>query len=654
MSTCEVIPYGEWPSPISATTAAVSGTRLAFPQLVGSDLWWTAGRPAEGGRQVVLRRAADGTVSDVLPVGWNARTRVHEYGGLSYAVADGVLVFSEFTDQRLYSLADGATDPQPLTPEPEQVAALRYADLLVVGDEVWCVREAHVGSGVRRHLVAVALDGSQTVRELAGGSNFGASNFLAHPRLSPDGTHLAWIAWDHPQMPWDGTELRVAAVSDGVLGAPRTLLGGPSESVMQPEWADDGHLYALTDSSGWWNLVRLDLSGGEPEPLHPVESELGAPLWQLGQTSYAVLDDGRLAVTHGVGRAQLAVLDPTTGSLEDVEVPFDSLTAVRAQGRKVSGIATSPTAATAIVVVELAAASAAVVSLDVLDDGSDGPEVAAQWMPVPTAEALPGVDGRTVHALVYPPTHPSVVGPPDELPPCVVFVHGGPTSQAVAARSMEKAYFTSRGFTVLDVNYGGSSGYGRVYRNALREQWGVLDVADCVAAAHALVHQGRVDGDRLVIRGGSAGGWTVLAALTGTDAFAAGASYYGVAELERFAADTHDFESRYLDSLIGPLPQAQDRYVSRAPLNHVDELSCPVLLLQGDEDQVVPPSQSELFRDAMVRNGIPHAYLLFAGEQHGFRKAENVATALEAEVSFYGQVLGFTPPEVAVLTLVRP
>lgn len=652
MSTPEVVPYGEWPSPITAATAAASGTRLAFPQLVGAELWWTAGRPAEGGRQVVSRRAADGSVADVLPAGWNARTRVHEYGGLSYAVADGVLVFAEFTDQRLYCLDPGSGDPQPLTPELEQESALRYADLLVVGTEVWCVREAHVDGSVRRHLVAVPLDGSQAVRELAGGSNF-----VAHPRLSPDGTHLAWIAWDHPQMPWDGTELRVADVTDGAVGPPRTLIGGAQESVMQPEWADDEHLYALTDASGWWNLVRLDLAGGAPEPLHPLAEELGAPLWQLGQSSYAVLDDGRVAVTHGVGRAQLAVLHPVTGSLEEVDVPFDSLTAVRAQGSKVSGIATSPTAPTAVVVVELAETSAAVVSLDVLDTlddrGSHSPDIEEHWLPVPTTEALPGPDGRTVHALVYPPTHPSVVGPAGELPPCVVFVHGGPTSSSPAARSLEKAYFTSRGITVLDVNYGGSSGYGRAYRDALREQWGVLDVADCVAAAQALAHQGRVDGDRLVIRGGSAGGWTVLAALTRTDCFAAGASYYGVAELERFAADTHDFESRYLDGLIGPLPQARDRYVSRAPLNHVDSLSCPVLLLQGDEDKVVPPSQSELFLQAMVRKGIPHAYLLFAGEQHGFRKAENVATALAAEMSFYGQVLGFTPPGIEVLELTR-
>jgi dipeptidyl aminopeptidase/acylaminoacyl peptidase len=274
-----------------------------------------------------------------------------------------------------------------------------------------------------------------------------------------------------------------------------------------------------------------------------------------------------------------------------------------------------------------------------------------RWLPVPTDEALPGPDGRVVHALVYPPTNPDAVAPDGELPPYVVFVHGGPTSQSVASMSTEKAYFTSRGIGVLDVNYGGSSGYGRAYRNSLHEQWGVVDVQDCVAAARALAADGRADPERLAIRGSSAGGWTVLSALTSTDAFAAGASYYGVAELLQFAQDTHDFESRYIDGLIGPLPSARDRYVARAPLNHVEALGCPVLLLQGDQDQVVPPSQSQMFRDALVRKGIPHAYLLFPGEQHGFRKAETVVAALEAELSFYGQVLGFTPPGVPRLEL---
>ena len=638
--------YGAWSSPIRAADVA-DGVSLAFPQLVPVDggapeVWWTEGRPAESGRQVVVRRTADGMVHDVLPAPWNARTRVHEYGGLSWLVVGGTLVFCEFSDQRLWRLEPGGGEPFPLTPEPADPATLRYADLTAVGQELWCVRERHDGGSVRRHLVAVPLDGSRVVRELVGGSDF-----LAHPRVSPDGAHLAWLAWDHPQMPWDGTELRVAAVgADGTVGTPRTLLGGTEESVLQPEWADASTLYAVTDRSGWWNLVRLALDGGAPEPLHGGEEEFGAPLWQLGQTTYALLDDGRLAVTHGVGRAALGVLDPRDGTLVDLEVPFPSFqSSVRALDGLIVGIGISSTAPTAVVIVDPGTCT-----VDVLDlDDTDAPGV--EWLCVPTDEALPGPDGRVVHALVHPPTHPSAVAPEGELPPYVVFVHGGPTAQSVASMSKEKAFFTSRGIGVLDVNYAGSSGYGRAYRNSLREQWGVADVQDCVAAAQALVADGRADGARLVIRGGSAGGWTVLSALTRTDTFAAGTSYYGVAELLHLVQDTHDFESRYIDGLIGPLPETLERYVERAPLSHVDGLNCPVLLLQGDEDEVVPPSQSEMFRDALVRKGIPHAYLLFPGEQHGFRKAETVVAALLAELSFYGQVLGFTPPGVPLLEL---
>jgi len=396
--------YGAWSSPIRAADVA-DGVSLAFPQLVPVDggapeVWWTEGRPAESGRQVVVRRTADGMVHDVLPAPWNARTRVHEYGGLSWLVVGGTLVFCEFSDQRLWRLEPGGGEPFPLTPEPADPAALRYADLTVVGQELWCVRERHDGGSVRRHLVAVPLDGSQVVRELVGGSDF-----LAHPRVSPDGAHLAWLAWDHPQMPWDGTELRVAALgADGTVGTPRTLLGGTEESVLQPEWADPSTLYAVTDRSGWWNLVRLALDGGAPEPLHGGEEEFGAPLWQLGQTTYALLDDGRLAVTHGVGRAALGVLDPRDGTLVDLEVPFPSFqSSVRALDGLIVGIGISSTAPTAVVIVDPGTCT-----VDVLDlDDTDAPGV--EWLCVPTDEALPGPDGRVVHALAPPTTHPSAV-----------------------------------------------------------------------------------------------------------------------------------------------------------------------------------------------------------------------------------------------------
>jgi dipeptidyl aminopeptidase/acylaminoacyl peptidase len=538
-------------------------------------------------------------------------------------------------------LPTGATDPIPLTPEPAEAAAHRFAELTLVGDEVWCIRERYTGTTVDRMFVAVATDGSLAVRDLIGGSDF-----LYGPRLSPDGRQLAWLAWDHPNMPWDGTELRVAPVEAGVVGAARTILGGPTEAVQQPEWADNETLFALTDRSGWWNLVQVPSTGGAPVVLYPAEEEFGAPQWQLGQRTYAVLPDGRLAVTHGTGQRLLGLLDPLAGELADLDLPYRTWApSISADGNTLVGIASSPQSSTAVVTVDLEAGTTETIkkaSALVIDP---------RYLPSPSIEALPGPHGRTVHAIVYPPANPDFIAPDGELPPYVVFVHGGPTSQVMASRDAEKAFFTSRGLGVIDVNYGGSTGYGRAYRELLREQWGIVDVEDCVAAVESLAAAGRADGARLVIRGGSAGGWTVLAALTGTDAFAAGASYYGVAELLKFAEDTHDFESRYLDGLIGPLPGTRERYIDRAPLSHVDGLSCPVLLLQGAEDRVVPPSQAELFRDALVRKAIPHAYLLFAGEQHGFRKADTVIAALSAELSFYGQVLGFDPPGVAKLEL---
>jgi dipeptidyl aminopeptidase/acylaminoacyl peptidase len=629
-------PYGSWSSPLSASQVAAGSISLAWPLLVADELWWSEGRPAEGGRQVVVRRLPDGTVHDVLPVGWNARTRVHEYGGRPWTVAAGALVFASFTDQRLWRLVPGG-EPTPLTPEPVEPAGARYADLLVVGAEVWCVRELHDEGVVSRALVAVRLDGAGPVRELVSGSDF-----IAHPRLSPDGRQLAWMAWDHPNMPWDGAELRVAPVADGKVGEARTLAGGPTEAVLQPEWLDELTLAVLSDRSGWWNLLRVGLDG-RVAPLHLAQEEFGGPLWQLGYAWYAVLAYGRLLVRHG---SRLGVLS-ADGALSELDLPLSSWAPMlHCDGERVVTIGASPNQPPCVVLVEPDGSHEIVHSSAVVP-------VEEQWLPVPTRESFPSADGRTVHALVYAPTSPEEQAPAGELPPYVVFVHGGPTAQVSAALDLEKVYFTSRGVGVIDVDYGGSTGYGRAYREALRGQWGVVDVQDCVAAAQGLARAGRADGSRLVIRGGSAGGWTVLAALTGTDAFAAGASYYGVAELVRFAQDTHDFESRYLDGLVGPLPESAALYEQRAPLNNVDGLSCPVLLLQGDEDLVVPPSQAEMFRDALVRKQIPHAYLLFEGEQHGFRRADTVVTALEAELSFHGQVLGFDPPGVPRLALTR-
>jgi dipeptidyl aminopeptidase/acylaminoacyl peptidase len=664
-----VLPYGAWPSPISAADLAGPTGPPQWPAFVDDHLWWTEVRPDDHARMAIVRAVAPGAegitgaVQDVLPAPFSARTRVHEYGGRSWLVlhpgTGPVLIFAENADQRLYALEPGqaVSAPRPLTPKPQPGQDLRYADPVAGpdGTTVWCVREAHTAAGIRRHLVEVRLTGE--VVELVGGSDF-----FAFPRPAPDGRSLAWIAWDHPAMPWTDTVLRIAEIAaDGTIGAARDVLGGPGVSVLQPEWAPDGTLYALTDETGFWNLVEVDPSGVRPpRPLCPRAEEFGGPLWNLGFGWYAVLDDGRIVCEHGTDTWTLSLLDPATGVLTDLGA---DRTAWRSElatdGRLVADIAGSPDAAWALAVVDPTGSTTTATrttatrttATTTTSRPAAGPEVDPALLPEPYAVALPSVAGRTVHANVYPPRNPAAVGPAGELPPYVVIVHGGPTSQSPMVRSLATAYWTSRGLGVLDVNYGGSSGYGRAYRDTLDEAWGLVDVEDTAAAARALADTGVADGARLVIRGGSAGGWTVLSALTRTDTFAAGASYYGVAELERFAEDTHDFESRYLDHLIGALPEHRDRYVAWAPITNVDGLSCPVLLLQGAEDKVVPPSQAELFRDALAAKGIPHAYLLFEGEAHGFRRTETVVTATEAELSFYGQVLGFTPPGIPVLPL---
>lgn len=662
-------PYGAWESPITAQMLASASRPLSFPGFAGDELWWVEGRSEEAGRATIMRRAANGTVSELLPTPWSARNRVHEYGGRPWVAVptDGghALVFTHWGDHRMYRLDPGSDTPAPLTPEPAIDAGLRYSDLVLGPDdaEVWAVRERHDGDTITRHIVAIPVDGTAhddptEVDELVAGSDF-----LACPRPSADGRRLAWLAWDHPNMPWDAAELRVGEITpDGVVAQWRTVLGGDGASVCQPEWAGEDTLYAVCETTGWWNLYEVPLDG-ELRPLADREEEFGTPLWMLGFATYAPLEDGRLAVTHqGPSGDRLGVLDPASGELTDLDLPYTSWAPLLAgNGRRVTDVAAGTTSPPAVVIVDIPAP--ADVERIRRNGAVPAPMTTVRWATepdeLPDAAYLPDVEqvtlaaenGRDVHANVYPPKNPRFTPLEDERPPYVVFVHGGPTGQSAAELNLRKAYFTSRGLGVVDVNYGGSSGYGREYRERLRGQWGVVDVEDCVAAVRSLVERGDADGQRLAIRGGSAGGWTVLAAVTSTDAFACGASYFGVAELLEFAKTTHDFESRYLDGLIGPLPEAHDLYVERAPLSHVDNVRCPVLLLQGLEDEIVPPEQAELFRDALARKEIPHAYLPFEGEQHGFRKAETIVASTEAELSFYGQVMGFDPPGVPKLAL---
>jgi dipeptidyl aminopeptidase/acylaminoacyl peptidase len=591
---------------------------------------------------------------------WNARTRVHEYGGQAFLPLPEGFVFANFADQRLYRAGDGAEagEPSPLTAAPDDHAADRFADFVLSpdGTEVWCVRERHCDGRITRAIVAVPLDGSATadadaVRVLVSGSDF-----FAFPAPSPDGTRLAWICWDHPRMPWDGTELRVAAI--GNMADHRVITGGDRESVLAPVWRDDHSLYLISDRSGWWNLYLAEIADEAAAllPLCPREEEFAWPLWQLGVYPYAVLDDGRIVVSHGTGESRLGLLDPETGLLADFDLPFEVLPGLSAGGLGVAALASGPAMSTSVISIDIAASGGPMVrelcgSTDSLPD--------AGYLPVPRAARLAGPSGSVVHALVYPPTNPAVTAPDGELPPYIVWVHGGPTAHVFPRLELDKAYFTSRGIGIVDVNYGGSSGYGREYRERLRGQWGIVDVADVITAALALAADGEADGERLGIRGGSAGGWTALAAVTtavesrGPDGgvFAAAASYFGVTDLRGFAALTHDFESRYLDGLVGPLPESDAVYIERAPLGHVSDATCPILLLQGLDDPIVPPAQAEALAADLAAHGIRYAYLPFAGESHGFRRAENIVASLEAELSFYGQIMGFTPPGVPAVTL---
>ncbi|RVW01307.1 S9 family peptidase [Rhodococcus xishaensis] len=639
--------YGSWISPITAADVAASGHLVEGGCFVADAVWWSEQRPTEGGRSAIRRLGSDGEPVDILPAPWNARTRVHEYGGGAWAVtADGVLVFAEFSDQRLYRF-DPSVDaaPLPITPVSPTPSSDRYGDLTIVGDEVWCVREYYRDGTPKRDICAIPLDGRAEDDPAAMRSIVAGSDFLAYPRLSPDGERLAWIAWNHPQMPWDGTELRVLTLASGKVDV---LLGGPEESVLQPEWADVSTLNVISDRSGWWNLYRVAANDDAVEPISPTNADFGAPLWQLGARWYVLLEGGHLLTTRTVGTDTLGLIVPSTGELRDVQPEgISSVQICDVDGRRVLLLCGGAQVASGLRMLDLDTGALTDVRLSV--DGL--PDVA--YLPEARALTFQGPE-REVHAVVYPPHNPDYDAPDGELPPYVAFVHGGPTSHVAPALQPVYAYFTSRGIGVVDVNYGGSSGYGREYRNRLRGQWGVVDVEDTVAAVRGLADAGLADPDRLAIEGGSAGGWTVLSALTTSDVFACGVSYYGVAELVEFVKETHDFESRYVDGLIGPLPGAADLYTRRAPVNNVDGLSCPVLLLQGLSDPIVPPSQAEQFRDALVQKQIPHAYLSYAGESHGFRKAETIVSAREAELSFYGQVLGFETPGVPQLELWRP
>jgi dipeptidyl aminopeptidase/acylaminoacyl peptidase len=628
-------PYGSWASPIDAATVGRAGRRLGGPKLAADGaVWWAEGRPQEGGRAALMRRTAAGSIEEVTPPGANARTRVHEYGGGSWALAaPDLALFVEFADQRLYRQRPGEA-PVALTPEPESPAALRYADFDVSPDRrtVVCVRELHGEGEAENQIVALALDADGEVGVLARGRDF-----YSFPRISPDGSLLAWTCWDHPNMPWDGTELWLAPLADPA--AARRLAGGPEESVFQPAWDAAGRLHFVSDREGWWNLYRLE--GGRETRLSGELADLAHPQWLFGGSTFAFLEGGSIAVVRTERAVErLGVLEPGAERVRDLGLPYTSFgfPSLSARGDEVAFAASSPEREAAVVVLDLATGER-----DVVREASEEP-IEPAYVSVPRAIEFPTASGaETAHAFFYPPANPAFQAPAGERPPLIVQSHGGPTSHATPALDREFLYWTSRGFGVVDVNYRGSSGYGRAYRNRLRGEWGVLDTEDCIAAARFLAAEGEVDGERLAIRGGSAGGYTTLCALVFHEDFAAGASYYGVADAETLARDTHKFESRYLDGLIGPYPERADLYRERSPIHFAERLRSPVILLQGLEDEIVPPNQAETMAAALRANGVPYAYLAFEGEQHGFRRAETEIRCLQAELYFYGRILGFEP-----------
>lgn len=637
LPTPTIAPYGSWASPITIDMLIAGTTRLREPGSDGETVYWLEGRPDEGGRNTLIRLEG-GETTELTPNPFDVGSRVHEYGGGSWAARDGIVIVSNRSDNRLYRVREGA-DPEPITPE----GPWRFADLVIDTNHnrIIAVREDHSLEGVEPINTLVQLDipgpnadGGQVI--------ISGTDFVASPALAPNGKSLSWLQWNHPNMPWDGTELWYADVgTDGSLGNIRYVTGGTDESIVRPRWNETGLPVFVSDRSGWWNLYA-DRGEKGIVPLRAMEAEFAEPQWVFGMSTWDFMPNGSIicAWTQN-GLWHLGRLEVEDGPLHTYDIPFTEISNVSVQGatNSVIFLGASPTDPGGVVRLDIETGQweylrrAGNVTID--------PDTISIARPVSwTSE-----DGETAHGFYYPPVNPNFTAPEGELPPLIVESHGGPTGATSSAFSMTRQFWTSRGFAILDVNYGGSTGYGRAYRARLNGKWGIVDVQDCVTGAETLADQGLVDPARLAIRGGSAGGFTTLAALTFSPAFSAGVSSYGIGDLEALARDTHKFESRYLDGLVGPYPEAKHIYVERSPIHHVDRLESAMLLLQGLDDKVVPPNQAQTMADAVRSKGLPVAHIEFAGEGHGFRKAETIRAAVEAELSFYGQVFGFTPAD---------
>ncbi|WP_013320415.1 S9 family peptidase [Gloeothece verrucosa] len=632
MTNPQTAPYGSWKSPITSDLIVAGSIGLGNVILDGEDIYWLEARPTEGGRNVLVKLASDGTTSDITPQPYNVRTRVHEYGGGSCIVAEGTVYFSNFVDGRLYKQLPNR-EPQPLTAESKR----RYADAIVDSQRsrLICVCEDHSNSDLEPENSIISIDiNTGDITTLVSGSDFYSS-----PRLSPDGLQLAWLSWNHPNLPWDETELSIASVQeDGTLKAAKIIAGGENESICEPKWSEEGQLYFSSDRTGWWNLYRYHQSG-TIDTLCPLNAEFAYPHWVFGISTYTLAGDEIYCTYTQNGRWYLAQLNPNTGNLTPIDTPCTEIGSLKSYKNTLVFIGGSPTQPNAVIKVDLNSKQTTILKQ------STNLDIDLGYISIPEVIAFPTEGGLTAYAWYYPPTNKDYIAPDRELPPLLVKSHGGPTACATANFSLRVQYWTSRGFAYLDVNYGGSTGFGREYRQRLDKNWGIVDVDDCINAAKYLVQQGKADGKRLAISGGSAGGYTTLAALTFRNVFQAGASYYGVSDLEALAKDTHKFESRYLDRLIGQYPQEKDLYQQRSPIMFTDRLDCPVIFFQGLEDKVVPPNQAEMMVAAIKTKGLPVAYVPFEGEQHGFRRAENIKRALDGEFYFYSRIFGFTPAD---------
>jgi dipeptidyl aminopeptidase/acylaminoacyl peptidase len=621
-------PFGSWDSPITSEHLTKDKVRFGTVHVFQDAVYWTESRPNEKGRGALMR-FHQGKIEEALPSTFNVRTRVHEYGGNCYAMCNDTLVFSSFPSNNLYFFKQS---PEQITKDEN----MRYADphWSEKRNTLFLVCEDHNNEGEPGNYL-VSLEGKKAAlpKKIAAGHDFYSS-----PIPSPEGTHLAWISWNHPNMPWDGTELWMAKFDEnGSLVDPILVAGGLEESILEPKWGKDGSLYFLSDRSGWWNLYRK--KGDKIEALHPMEAEFGIPKWLFGMNRYDFIDGGKkiLCIYTMKGSDYLATIDLETKAFTPIACPYTTLGELAATSDGAVFIGSNAKEPASIVYWKQKDNEFTVIK------SSGQPAIDPSYFSVPEFIEFPTEGGKTAYALFYPPTNPQCTPKKGELPPLLVLSHGGPTAHVTESLNLKIQFWTSRGFAVMDVNYGGSTGFGRAYRERLKRNWGVVDVDDCTNAALYLAKIGKVDRNRLAISGGSAGGYTTLASLTFKDCFKAGASYYGVSNLIALAEDTHKFESRYLDKLVGPYPEKEEIYKKRSPLYHTEQLSCPIILLQGSEDKIVPPNQSQAMHVTLKEKKIPTAYLLFEGEQHGFRNAENIRRAIEAEYYFYSQIFHFEP-----------